>query len=366
MTLIASFHLDGIPALLGDLILSGPEMPDKKISIPSIGDINQVFPKGSGWSITGLTQKVIIISDKCAIAWSGSYLAAWEVIEEIKKLHNNNLLTLTNINNYLNNLKPTILNLEFSITGWVLENEGFHRFSLNVESSESPYFSGLLVGGTGGEAVKPSLSGLSLGSIQRSRDISSVEELAGRALAYIGGLIAHEASSHESLLRYYGGGYEVVAYFNNAFRKLDEFTFVFWRATMADGNAQISLPNRIIKQCYHDDLLIIMVIDLLDMGYDPLITTRRDVFYVTPPGVATSHYSAQFSLEQNLNSKFICHCVLSDLDGRLGYLSRIDYNPNLDGPARFSIGPNGFKLECEENFIISLISLTKEKIFQKS
>jgi hypothetical protein len=85
MTLCISYSLSGQPFVIGDLLISGDEK-NHDVSIPSIGNIVEVFPKGSGYSIIGLCQKVIVISSRLVIAWAGSLIAAEFVIKELRQL----------------------------------------------------------------------------------------------------------------------------------------------------------------------------------------------------------------------------------------------------------------------------------------
>lgn len=83
MTLVIALMISNLPVILGDVLLSGHEL-DKSISIPTIDDIYEIFPEGSGWSITNLKQKVNIINDNLIIGWAGSCVAARVIISELK------------------------------------------------------------------------------------------------------------------------------------------------------------------------------------------------------------------------------------------------------------------------------------------
>ena len=83
MTFVATFAVQDVPAVIGDILISGPERQERATTLPVIGHATRVFPPGSGWSITDLCQKVTIVAPNCAIAWAGSKLAASIVIKNL-------------------------------------------------------------------------------------------------------------------------------------------------------------------------------------------------------------------------------------------------------------------------------------------
>lgn len=51
MTAVARLAINNYPLLIGDVLLSAPEVPGQFVSVPIIGDITTVFPEGSGCSL---------------------------------------------------------------------------------------------------------------------------------------------------------------------------------------------------------------------------------------------------------------------------------------------------------------------------
>jgi len=76
MTMTAAFCVESYPVLVGDILLSGLEVLGKEVHIPTIGNIDSVFPEGSGFSIVGLCQKLCIVNDRIAIGWAGKRFSA--------------------------------------------------------------------------------------------------------------------------------------------------------------------------------------------------------------------------------------------------------------------------------------------------
>ena len=69
-----------------------------------------------GWSILGLRQKVVVISDQCAIAWADSQLGAVDAIRELRALADKGQLTRAAIKRLISSL-PSDANFPASIGG---------------------------------------------------------------------------------------------------------------------------------------------------------------------------------------------------------------------------------------------------------
>src|ERR1041385_4580213 len=87
MTLIAQFAIGDQPILIGDILLSGPELKTQSVAVPTIGDTKRLFPKGSEKVILGVRQKVTILSpDRLMIAWANKAFVARQVLTEWRDL----------------------------------------------------------------------------------------------------------------------------------------------------------------------------------------------------------------------------------------------------------------------------------------
>jgi hypothetical protein len=82
MTAVAGLEINNYPLLVGDLLLSGPN-ESTGFSVPTVDDLSTVFPAGSGFTPSGLSQKITLISEDVMIAWAGNKLAASYVIKEL-------------------------------------------------------------------------------------------------------------------------------------------------------------------------------------------------------------------------------------------------------------------------------------------
>ena len=131
MTLIAALTISNLPVLIGDALLSGEES-GQNLAIPTIGNVSDVFPEGSGYTITGLRQKINIIDDNLVIGWAGSYIAAKTILSELKRQSNSKKLTRESIHDFFREIyrNPSEwgANQEVAFLGYIADSEGIEHF----------------------------------------------------------------------------------------------------------------------------------------------------------------------------------------------------------------------------------------------
>jgi hypothetical protein len=157
VTAIAGFRSFGIPVLIAD------------------------FSKEASAEYA-LRKKLVVLSDNCAVAWTGHLLAADSVIKKIQSATNGDLITMESITAILTDPATTLETGVPSVRliGWVGDGHGQHCFSWNSEYAHTvvpgaPAFDGSgvasiqqLVGNVGavhdesGEAPDPILPALQI------------------------------------------------------------------------------------------------------------------------------------------------------------------------------------------------------------
>jgi hypothetical protein len=256
MTLAAILSFEQCPIIIGDLLLSGDESTSgDRIGIPAHSDITDVFPKGSGYSITGMSQKVILISDKCVLAWAGSKVAASVVVGDFVSMASNKTLSLASILEYINKKDDHIGSLPLSIVGWVLDGNECFPFFMDAENASLPPYEHTYVIGSGKQALLDVIGGLEAVPVAKGSD--PYREAVVRAMSLLGLFYQVELNTQTNLLHFWGGGYEIALIIDGSFKKLDDVTFVFWRADVSSDKIKIMSPHFILKQKYFEDELVI-------------------------------------------------------------------------------------------------------------
>ena len=245
--------------IFSDMLLSGEEVHGKKISLPTIGEVHNFFPEGSGWTITGLSQKIAIVSDECVVAWAGSWLAARTVISELKAIADKQLLTCDLISHFFESLDAEIKNLSLSIVGFLRAGDGFFHISYNAKSDFELY-EGVTVSsaGSGAEYLRDFLR-----TSRRGERIGGKNANVHPAqLAYETGLqlgacfLRSENTLGDPLRLFFGGGYEVAVFNGERFTKDLGVTYVLW--DWRDPTKQSPpFPSLVVVHEYKGDLLCI-------------------------------------------------------------------------------------------------------------
>ncbi|MEP0798510.1 hypothetical protein, partial [Funiculus sociatus] len=272
MTLVVALMINNLPVILGDVLLSGHEL-DRSISIPTIDDIYEIFPEGSGWSITNLKQKVNIINDNLIIGWAGSYVAARVIISELKTRSTTQSFTKNSLEDFFmevnGDINTWIAKEEVSFIGWIKDLEVFHPFSYSfngalIHEVESPKYGKIKICGSGTDDMKELLEKVSRPYSKKSSNLTDFDNVIIESLTFCGWFFADEMSTSRSLRQYYGGAYEIATYVEeeNKFKKIDDITYLTWVVQDINTEPKINLVTKVFKILYLNDILFVYAIEL--------------------------------------------------------------------------------------------------------
>jgi hypothetical protein len=183
MTAVARFAHKDHPMIVGDLLLSGPAVPGRTVSIPTVEDMSAAFSSGSAADVPfGLRRKIAIVADNLIVGWSGAYPLASDVIAELKRLSEHQAFTWPTMQRHLGSLDPSIWS-DISIAGFVLDRNGAaqFRFARNFHEQTTTQFSMVVLFGSGMQAVYDRLRqlppfepvGVSLNPLEQSANCPS-------------------------------------------------------------------------------------------------------------------------------------------------------------------------------------------------
>jgi hypothetical protein len=106
MTLIASLSINKAPLLIGDVLLSSEKRIGIKITLPLVGNINEVLAKNGVPFGVDFAQKVNLISDRFVVAWAGPAIEAERAIGALSRISSRPNLNLDDIGDELNAIDP--------------------------------------------------------------------------------------------------------------------------------------------------------------------------------------------------------------------------------------------------------------------
>jgi hypothetical protein len=263
MTLISIISPNDFPVLLGDLLISAPASNDgRRVSLPSfISETRSEELTNGSFSIVGLSQKVAVINDYLAVAWSGSKIAAKGVLTDLKENVPPTPMTSDDFFKYLDSLnyKETT---ELSLIGLAIDAEGkIHRFAQNHKLVKYDPLNKIYVAGSGADDFVSHLLESFPEDFKTSGEMNAYSKAISSVLIYGGLLFFNEMNSRSNLEYYYGGGFEFVTPIRDAdtdtvgLKKIPEITTLFWIDDQRSGN--ITMAPVVFKQRYIGDVLVI-------------------------------------------------------------------------------------------------------------
>ena len=385
MTLIAAFISDGIPVLLGDLVISGPERTGAKTALPMVGELTNVFPVGSGWSITEMRQKVAVLSDDLVLGWAGSVVAARTLIEELRGRLKAGQISLDSLNIFLKKEAFEITgSYNASLVGFLREGDHIIPFGHNALKFNTPNFGEVITQGSGAASFEKALRAFPDSLDIRRGDPNAVARAIGKSLILTGTFLQMESATYENLLSFYGGGYEMACFSGGRFSKIEEITYLFWYAELLNEQPQVKLfvpPYRLMKLSYKGDTLIIRTITgepnpkprVSNINPPPtgepktaveIPLSITDSTYVVSPIYSTSTEEA-FSIRDrpSMKSPLLCNYILfKNRPGEPQITCRVDFERG--GSDVFEESPDKPNIEFRLDFVQQLASEVLSSIKQ--
>jgi hypothetical protein len=292
MTLIAALTISNLPVLIGDALLSGEES-GQNLAIPTIGNISDVFPEGSGYTITGLRQKINIIDDNLVIGWAGSYIAAKTILSELKRQSNSKKLTRESIHDFFREIyrNPSEwgANQEVAFLGYIADSESIEYFEYSFNDyrichTNYSRYGDVKICGSGKPDMEDLVTKISRPSLESGKIKSDFDNVVIESLTICGWLFSYEMSTSKSLLNFYGGAYEIATLVEGRFQKLNDLTYLAWVIENIDTDPKVNLVQKGFKLAYIDDLLCIYT-----LNFDGLIEItctvmdENTIYYLFPP-----------------------------------------------------------------------------------
>lgn len=263
MTALISFQLEGQPVIFGDLLVSGP-VSSVHLNLPPIGDVSQVFGNDTVFAPVSLCQKIAIIHDDFAVAWSGTQYLARTVIRELTERFASRPPTEIELRDYLDQLPDEIANDVSLLAMVAVSPERMYHVGFGAHEESNPTFGVFRAAGSGSDAVGGFLRSVQSFTENDGRQMTPFAKAMGCALTMSGQLLAREIFANDNLWEYYGGGYEVLTRVDGRWKKLEDVLTVFGvaRQTASGAVELVTNPVKVMRQTYVDELLVIRALTL--------------------------------------------------------------------------------------------------------
>jgi len=359
----AAFFPESYPILMGDVLLSGPEIPGKQIHIPTIGNINSVFPEGSGFTIVGLCQKLCILNDRLAVGWSGTRVAAQAVIKHLKKASAERNFALDDVMNFWEHEVDKWCKENVSIIGLIKNGDLINAFGFNYQKLQSERFGHVILSGSGSHAMADALARLGP-SPEYPSTINILEKAVATALSISTDILGQELISPQGLLNYFGGGIELISLVKGRFTKVGDITYLFWYVNEDnEHNITFSLPETALKFTYYEDIMLVRKAEFKAEKEVLQLKCDDSRVYI----IASILQPFDTSNVKNLpipsfNSRWTCYyVVIRKSDGTFKLRFMIDYVANQEYKFHFLEENNLVtKLEVKKEFLHRLHSVVVE------
>ena len=331
MTAVMRLKIKNWPIMLGDLLTSGPERPGSRTKIPTTEyaaqeELIQILPGGTEDVPVGLQQKIAITSDNLIIGWAGSYIAAKHVIHELYEKSQIEQFTIESLSKYFGSIGGDIRGLHVEFVGFITDPADTHRltsFEYGCESEATTNFGDVVLLGTGSDDLRSLLNQFPEPPAILEGSPGDAGTAVSFALGLTGILLNTELATLQSLLRRYGGGYEIASFIDGRFQKVGPITYVFWKARIIGETVRISqVPLHAFSYAYTGDILRIRSVSF-DETPDR-VSMRQSGYAITPMTRYVPRKETKVLQVPELNNRWLCNYFLVNDSGKMGIYAQVD------------------------------------------
>lgn len=272
MTLLASFEALGSPVMIGDLLITANCAPVSNIATPLVRIDNSKVFADKVFSITGISQKLVLIHPKLCFGWAGSAIAAKALIDHLRryvqgKEHLDDAEFMAHFYDYPSG---DCIGLEFIIH---CSSGAGNRYLSNVPRWPLGEIAEIRVCGTGTPHFVTWVETAFASAPPMPVD-ANYNKLAASALMYIGLASAQQAKSGEGLADRWGGGFEMIYFSNGDFIK-PNILWLYWTIEKGNSGSTARLGSKTVFQTCPDSTLVYLEYDASNC--------ETNAYSVTPP-----------------------------------------------------------------------------------
>jgi hypothetical protein len=300
MTLVASFSIDNHPILLGDLMLSRPRKDGvdyKSFTTPLHVDPNREVLGKQSDIVSGLSQKVNVLTPRLAVAWAGSERQARLALPRLRDDVADAGYTISSVEQSLAGLSK--LHDDLYLTGiMTLAAHGpdipMASFSWPNEKGKrfcSHIYGNVHVGGSGAKDFAQLVEMREGLEMKSDGQLNSHTKAIAEALAMAARLSGDQMRCGSGLQDFYGGGFEIATLIGETITKVGEIAYHLWEAGPTNGGQIRITPYAVQRYSYDADLLHIRNVQLvraptpyidetyvLSPVHDPMTVAEKDKF----------------------------------------------------------------------------------------
>lgn len=172
---------------------------------------------------------------------------------------------------------------DLGLVGFIKDSRGVAQFGFSYWDLATNLFGRVGLLGSGAKHFEKFLQN-SPSLPPPSRLVNDLEHSLTYGLIISGVFLSSEIATYESLLHFYGGGYEIVSLSNGKFQKLDDIAYLFWHGGITDNGMGMNL-HQVCKYSYVNDVLLMLLIPvatLSEFSAKTRLTIKQSVEVVPP------------------------------------------------------------------------------------
>ncbi|MCO8260143.1 hypothetical protein NC656_01080 [Pseudomonas asiatica] len=285
MTLISGYKLKDGGFLQADILLTSPNKGIRSSQIPSFkpeaGNLGL-----STHAVAGLCQKILVVNEHFAVAFAGDVPAIQGIVRLIEKLEDEHELLTGKCFTDAVLADEAISSSEVQIIALSVEGGEIHIASVYADYGDGNEHFELWVGGSGADHAIAHYQSYPV----RMFDVCEEEIVVQGTCMALDQFAMHlknefeEKFKSESISKLFGGGYEVVAFYDGRFRKISDIVYAFADAKFnTKGVLEIDCPRCLIKSEYAGADLKIRSVELeFDEEIDEWVSVNDRTFTIAP------------------------------------------------------------------------------------
>lgn len=348
MTLIASYVVNGIPILLGDLLISRDSSgADTPISTPSVHDVNSQIEHPNSLQIIGMCQKVNLVSDRICVLWSGRKIEAQGFIRYLHKHCGSGNLTPEQFDQFIDRYPSNDLR-NVNLIIYFADGKSFrmHQFNTPHFYWDECKLSYMQVAGSGQSRFIQVIETLFAGG-QIDGEYNLLDEAVGLTLRFTSLAFGNQVLTGFGVNEGWGGGFEIAYPRLGRFEKLSDIMYLFWIAKeKQDGSFEIEHLPRFIKSEYQGLRLKVFVCDWSD-------NSPGNRLYVVDP-LFDVDKTEEVEIPRLGYTWLVNYCQVVTKDGSVTFFDRIDRfgsNCGNERPISIEINKGNYSIKFDAKWL---------------
>lgn len=285
MTMISGYKLKYGGFLQADILLTSSNKRMRPSQIPSFKP-DAGSPALRAHAVAGLCQKILVVNDHFAVAFAGDVRTIQAIVRLIERLvDEHSVLTGKRFSDAVL-ADDTIDSAKIRIIALSVEENEIHISHVYADCGHRNENFELWVGGSGAGHVKSHYQDYP----PHAFDVLEEDIVVQGTCMALDQFASHLKSEFEdkykseSIASLFGGGYEVVAFYDGRFQKVSNIVYAFADAELdAEGMLQIDFPKCLIKSEYKGEDLKIRSVELhFDEESDEYVPVNDRTFTIAP------------------------------------------------------------------------------------